>query len=75
MTDTQKKGDQEEVKNLPLTNVIKSVAAAFIGVQSDANRKADFAQGKFSHFVIVALLGLALFITSLVLIVYAVLPD
>lgn len=52
-----------------ITDTIKSVAAAFLGVQSEANRKRDFSQGKFSHFVIVGLIGVALFIGLLMAIV------
>ncbi|GLX78834.1 hypothetical protein tinsulaeT_21740 [Thalassotalea insulae] len=52
-----------------ITNTIKSVAAAFIGVQSDKNRERDFTEGKFSHFVIIGLIGVILFIGVLVAIV------
>lgn len=52
----------------------KSVAAAFLGVQSEANRRRDFAQGKLSHFIIVGILGVIIFIGALLLIVYSVLP-
>ena len=48
---------------------MKSVAAAFFGVQSDANRKRDFTQGKFVHFAIAGAIAVVLFILSLVLIV------
>ncbi len=33
-----------------------SVLSAFLGVQSDANRKRDFSHGKLSHFIIIGLL-------------------
>ncbi|MEH6595653.1 MAG: DUF2970 domain-containing protein [Colwellia polaris] len=54
---------------------LKSVGAAFFGVQSDKNRKRDFTQGKFSHFVIAGILAVVLFITSLVVIVSLVIPS
>lgn len=54
---------------------LKSVGAAFFGVQSDKNRKRDFTQGKFSHFVIAGVLAVVLFITSLVVIVNLVIPS
>ena len=57
-----------------ITDTIKSVAAAFIGVQSDKNRERDFTEGKFSHFVIVGLIGVILFIGVLVAVVSLVLP-
>jgi hypothetical protein len=56
-----------------ISNTIKSVASAFLGVQSDKNREKDFTEGKFSHFVIVGLLAVILFIGTLVAIVSLVL--
>jgi len=55
-------------------SVIKSVGAAFMGVQSDKNRERDFSQGKLSHFIIVGVLSVALFIGALVAVVSLVLP-
>ena len=54
---------------------IKSVAAAFLGVQSEKNRERDFNQGKFSHFVVVSLVGVALFVGLLLVVVNIVMPD
>lgn len=59
--------------SVKLIDTVKSVATAFLGVQSNRNRERDFSQGKFSHFVIVGLLGVALFIGTLVTIVALVL--
>ena len=56
-----------------ITNTIKSVAAAFLGVQSDKNRERDFREGKFSHFVIIGFIGVVLFIGTLVTIVSLIL--
>jgi len=52
----------------------KSVAAAFLGVQSEANRKRDFNKGKLSHFIIAGLIATTLFIGTLVLVVTLVMP-
>ncbi|MDO6425585.1 MULTISPECIES: DUF2970 domain-containing protein [Thalassotalea] len=49
----------------PLKETVKSVAAAFLGVQSNKNRERDFSQGKFSHFVIVGLIAVILFVLGL----------
>jgi len=57
-----------------LKEVFKSVGAAFFGVQSNKNRERDFTQGKFSHFVIVGVISVALFIGGLVAVVSLVLP-
>lgn len=35
-----------------LLDVLRSVGAAFFGVQSEANRQRDFTHGKLSHYVI-----------------------
>ncbi|MDO6445065.1 DUF2970 domain-containing protein [Colwellia sp. 1_MG-2023] len=56
-----------------IRNTIKSVASAFLGVQSDKNREKDFTEGKFSHFVIIGLLGVIIFIGALISIVSIVL--
>ena len=42
--------------------VIKSVMAAFFGVQSNEQRQRDFQHGKFAHFVIGGLIMTVLFI-------------
>lgn len=47
-------------------NTFKSVCAAFLGVQSDKNRKRDFSEGKLSHFIIAGLIAVVIFITILV---------
>lgn len=52
-----------------ITNTIKSVLFAFLGVQSNKNRERDFSQGKFSHFVIVGAIGVVIFIATLITIV------
>ncbi|MEW6991876.1 DUF2970 domain-containing protein [Colwelliaceae bacterium 6441] len=52
-----------------IRNTIKSVASAFLGVQSDKSRERDFKEGKFSHFVIIGLIGVILFIGTLITVV------
>jgi hypothetical protein len=54
---------------------LKSVGAAFFGVQSDKNRERDFTQGKLSHFIIAGLIAVVIFIGSLIAIVSLVLPS
>lgn len=55
-------------------NTVKSVLAAFLGVQSNKNREHDFSEGKFSHFILVGIVVVVLFILTLVTIVSWVLP-
>lgn len=54
-------------------DTVKSVASAFIGVQSNKNRERDFNEGKFSHFVVVGLIAVILFIGGLITLVSVVL--
>lgn len=54
---------------------LKSVGAAFFGVQSDKNRERDFTQGKFSHFIIAGIIAVILFIASLIAIVSLIIPS
>ena len=56
-------------------STLKSVAAAFFGVQSDKNRNRDFSQGKASHFIIAGIVGVVVFITFLIVVVNLVLPN
>lgn len=61
--------------NSSIVNTIKSVAAAFFGVQSNKNRERDFSQGKLSHFIIVGIIGVFIFIAVLIAIVALVIPS
>jgi hypothetical protein len=49
-----------------ITQVIKSVLAAFIGVQSEANRKKDFENGSLSTYVIAGIIFTVLFIVAII---------
>lgn len=53
--------------------VIKSVFAAFIGVQSDANRQKDFTEGSLKTYIVVGILFTIAFIATLVFVVSAIL--
>ena len=52
-----------------LKQVIQSVFAAFIGIQSKANRQRDFEHGSLSSYLIVGAIATVLFILTLVTIV------
>jgi hypothetical protein len=62
-------------KHSSIKNTIKSVAAAFFGVQSNKNREKDFSQGKLSHFIIVGVISVFLFIGFLIAVVTLVMPN
>lgn len=56
-----------------ITQVIKSVLAAAIGVQSDDNRKQDFEQGSLSTYIIAGVVFTVLFVSGLIFLVSTVL--
>jgi hypothetical protein len=62
-------------KRNSIIDTIKSVAAAFIGVQSDKNRQQDFKHGKLSYFIIVGIAGIVVFISILIVVVSLVIPN
>ena len=55
-------------------DTFKSVASAFFGVQSNKNREKDFTQGKLSHFIIVGIVSVIIFVSALVILVNLVMP-
>ena len=52
-----------------ILQTIKSVLAAFIGVQSDKNRKIDFEQGSLTTYIIAGLIFTVLFVSALIFLV------
>lgn len=66
--------NQPETKPAPsLWQVTKSVFAAFLGVQSSKNYQRDFSHGKPSQYIIIGLVGVLLFILTVVGVVKLVL--
>jgi hypothetical protein len=61
--------------NISLKDSFKSVAAAFFGVQNNQNREKDFSQGKLKHFIIAGVIGVIVFIVTLMIIVSLVLAN
>jgi hypothetical protein len=56
-----------------ITQVVKSVLAAFIGVQSETNRKKDFEHGSLSTYLIAGFIFTALFVVAIIFLVSAIL--
>lgn len=52
-----------------ITQVLKSVLAAFIGVQSERNSKKAFENGSLSTYVIAGLIFTTLFVIAITLLV------
>jgi hypothetical protein len=54
---------------------IQSVLAAFIGVQSDKNRKLDFEQGSLATYIVAGVIFTIVFVSALVFIVSKIIGD
>jgi len=53
-----------KTEDIGFINVMKSVFAAFFGVQSNKNRERDFSNGKFWHFLVAGIILLLLFMAA-----------
>ena len=58
-----------------LWQTVKSVAAAFFGVQTAENRERDFTRGKPLHFILIGLVMTLALIVGLVLLVQLILRS
>jgi hypothetical protein len=58
-----------------ITQVFKSVLSAFIGVQSEANRKKDFEQGSLSTYIIAGLIFTVFFVAAIIFLVSKVIGS
>jgi uncharacterized membrane protein len=68
--------DQEKAEqpaSLSFWQLVKSTLAAFIGVQSNANRERDFQHGKISQFIWMGLLFGLIFVLTIIGVVQLVL--
>lgn len=59
----------EDKINITFWQLLTSTMAAFIGVQSNANRERDFKHGKFSHFLAIGILFGLTFVLSIIAVV------
>jgi hypothetical protein len=55
-----------------ITQVFKSVIAAFIGVQSETNRRLAFENGSLSTYIIVGLIVTIAFVGAIILLVSSI---
>ena len=58
-----------------IIQMIKSILAAFIGVQTEQNRKIDFEQGSPATYIIAGLIFTVLFVSVIVFVVSKVLSG
>ena len=63
----------EESKPLTFLEVLVSVLAAAIGVQSKTNRQRDFSRGNVMHFILIGILVMGSFVAAIVGVVQLVL--
>ena len=54
--------DPQKLEPLTLKEMLQSVLAAAMGVQSGRNRSRDFSRGKPSHFIILGVAFTAIFV-------------
>ena len=59
----------EDNQTPSLLDVARSVLWAMIGVQKSKNHERDFKYGKPSQYIIVGLIGVAIFITIIIMVV------
>lgn len=71
MGDTENTHPREQ--RISFWQTMKSTLAAFIGVQSSANRERDFSHGRMSHFIWMGLILGFVFVLTLIGVVQLVL--
>lgn len=65
--------EEQNDKPLTLKEMLQSVLAAALGVQSGKNRSRDFSRGKPSHFIILGVLFTGVFVLTIYAVVRVVL--
>ncbi|HSX91042.1 MAG TPA: DUF2970 domain-containing protein [Pseudomonas sp.] len=66
-------GKKDDDKPLTLWEMLQSILAAAIGVQSGKNRSRDFSRGKPSHFIILGVAFTLVFVLMIIAVVKLVL--
>lgn len=67
--------EQDNLKEPGLWDVTKSVMAAMLGVQSRKNYERDFKHGKPWQYIVIGLIGVAIFIGLVISVVVVVLSN
>ena len=62
-------------KPASLLRIVKSIAAAAFGVQSNRNREADFTHGNYRHFIIGGIVFTVIFVLTVAFVVSLVLKN
>ncbi len=75
MTDRKDEQQEDSTPKLPFWRVVLSVIQAAFGVQSEKNKRRDFAQGTIAGFIAAAIIFTVVFVLVLLLIVRLVLSG
>lgn len=73
--DISLKEGNDEKKPLSFLDILGSTFAAAVGVQSKANKKRDFSQGRPTQFIFSGIIFAAIFVVSVVAVVRTVLSS
>ena len=65
--------EEKQPADLSLWQMIGSAIAAAVGVQSSENRKRDFTRGRAGQFILIGVVGTALFVVAMYLLVRLIL--
>lgn len=69
MGDNRSDSNEQKRQGTGFWNVVQSVGAGLLGVQSSKNRKRDFTEGKPIHFIVGGVMGTIAFLLFVWLIV------
>lgn len=70
-----KSNSESEIESPGLFSMIGSVLAAMIGIQTEEQRKQDFTKGKVTHFIVIGIIMVIIFIVTLINIVDSILKE
>jgi Protein of unknown function (DUF2970) len=66
---------EQPVADRSILQIISSVLAAFIGVQSEKNRQHDFEKGSVTAFIVAGLVFTVLFVSAIIFVVSKVIGN
>lgn len=69
------KPDQEKPQKRGFLGLLQSTVAAIFGIQSDENRKKDFASGDASQFITMGIIAVVVLVVGMVVVVNQVLES
>lgn len=67
--------NSEEPKKRGFLGLLQSTVAAIFGIQSDENRKKDFASGDASQFITMGIIAVVVLVVTMIIVVNQVLDS